>query len=85
MSLDITQPLRIYAAVRRRSPWPGHQLELTVTAARDKRLSWTAVGLLAYLSTQMSDVIGYGLPAFAGRGGIAVEQLGAAVAELRTA
>jgi hypothetical protein len=47
---DLESPLRIFKATDR--PATLELLRLRMSVARDRRLSWTAIGLLGYLLTQ---------------------------------
>ncbi|MEV6281062.1 hypothetical protein [Nocardia sp. NPDC051832] len=80
MGPDTATHLRIFKAYDR--PATLSLLSVRVIVVRDRRLSWTAIGMLSYLLTQQSRVVDYYRPAIAGRGRITVEQLADAVALL---
>ena len=77
----LESPLRIFKATDR--PATFELLRLRVIVARDRRLSWTAIGLLGYLLTQQGPVVDYrGAAAVADRGRITTDQLADALAQL---
>lgn len=65
MNPDMALPLRIFKASGR--PATLELLRVKVRVVRDRRLSWTSVGLLTYLLTQQGSVVDYS-SAFASRG-----------------